>query len=36
VPLGIFEIFVKTLATVTKVPVTNENAEAISILAKEF
>jgi hypothetical protein len=36
VPLGIFEIFVKALETGGKVPVTKQNAGAISLLAKEF
>jgi uncharacterized coiled-coil protein SlyX len=36
VPLGIFELFVKALETCTKVPLTKENAGAISLLAKEF
>jgi uncharacterized coiled-coil protein SlyX len=36
VPLGIFEVFVDSLKTGTKVSVTKENAGAISVLAKEF
>jgi hypothetical protein len=33
-PLAIFEIFVKALETEVNVPVTKENAGAISLLAK--
>jgi uncharacterized coiled-coil protein SlyX len=36
VPLGIFELFVDSLKTGTKVVITMENAGAISLLAKEF
>jgi uncharacterized coiled-coil protein SlyX len=36
VPLGIFEVFVGSLETGTKVEVTKENVKAISLLAKEF
>jgi uncharacterized coiled-coil protein SlyX len=36
VPLGVFEVFARSLETGTKVAVTKENASAISILAKEF
>jgi uncharacterized coiled-coil protein SlyX len=36
VPLDIFEVFVNSLETGTKVTVTKENAGAISVLAKEF
>jgi uncharacterized coiled-coil protein SlyX len=36
VPLGIFELFVDSLKTGTKIAVTKENAGAISLLAKEF
>jgi hypothetical protein len=36
VPLEIFEIFVNSLKAGTKVAVTIQNADAISLLAKEF
>jgi uncharacterized coiled-coil protein SlyX len=36
VPLDIFRVFVKALETGGKVPVTKENASAISLLAREF
>jgi uncharacterized coiled-coil protein SlyX len=36
VPLEIFEVFVKALESGGKFPVTKENADAISLLAKEF
>jgi uncharacterized coiled-coil protein SlyX len=36
VPLEIFEVFVEALNNGTKVAVTKENADAISLLAKEF
>jgi hypothetical protein len=36
VPLEILQIFVKSLETNTKVPVTKENAGSVSLLAKEF
>jgi hypothetical protein len=36
VPVDVFELFVKALETGGKVPVTKENAESISLLAKEF
>jgi TPR repeat protein len=36
VPLVIFDVFVKALGTGGKVPVTKEDARAISLLAKEF
>jgi predicted nucleic acid-binding Zn-ribbon protein len=36
VPLEIFELFLKALETGGKVRVTNDNASAISLLAKEF
>jgi hypothetical protein len=36
VPLEVFQLFVKALATGTKVPVTKENAGTISLVAKEF
>jgi hypothetical protein len=36
VPIDLFQAFVKALETGTKVPVTKENAYAISPLAKEF
>jgi uncharacterized coiled-coil protein SlyX len=36
VPVGVFEVFVESLKTGTKVSVTKENARALSLLAKEF
>jgi uncharacterized coiled-coil protein SlyX len=36
VPLGVFEVFVESLKTGTRVAITKENASAISLLAKEF
>jgi hypothetical protein len=36
VPLEVFRVFVKALATGAKVSITNDNSGAISILAKEF
>jgi hypothetical protein len=36
VPVGIFELFVDSLETGAKVAITKENADAISVLAKEF
>jgi hypothetical protein len=36
VPVEIFEVFVKTLETGGKAPVTKENAGALSVLANEF
>jgi small GTP-binding protein len=36
VPLEIFELFVTSLETGTKIPITTENASAISTLAREF
>jgi hypothetical protein len=36
VPLGIFDVFARSVETGTKVAVPKENAGALSLLAKEF
>jgi hypothetical protein len=36
VPLEVFQVFVKSLETNTKVPITNDNVASISLLAREF